>query len=232
MRGFLVSGILIAFAATAQAQVGHTPESSPYLDLERSQEWTILYGHVSAHHDDAGVAPQGGMLTGLHYEWRFAGPAHLIAEAAYMDSQRLELNPADTGKARTIGTIKRPLYSFDASIGMNLTGAKTWHHLVPEARGGIGVISDLRAVPDSGGYQFGTHFAFLWGAGVRWIPGGSEGRFQLRGDITNRVYTISYPATFQSAPVGGTAIIPSDHSLSSWTNNPAFTIGISYLVGR
>jgi len=77
-----------------------------------------------------------------------------------------------------------------------------------------------------GGFKFGTRFAINWGAGIRWVPGG---RWQVRGDITNRLYTISYPDAFYVAPAGGTAVIPATQAKSFWTNNPAFTLGISRL---
>jgi hypothetical protein len=221
----VVSGLLLIGTA-ASGQVGHDPARSPYLDLEHSQEWTLTGGIFHGHRDAANVAPQGGPIFGLHYEYRAGGPAHLVAEVARISSDQRVINPFRAGKAQELGTASRPLYTADFGLGLSLTGAKSWHHIVPEVGGGIGLISDFRRQADTGGFKFGTRFALNWGAGIRVVPGG---RWQMRGDIKNRLYTIGYPEAFYIAPTGGTALIPSTQSKSFWLNNPAFTLGISRL---
>ena len=46
--------------------------------------------------------------------------------------------------ARARRPSSRPLYSADFGLGLSLTGAKSWHHLVPEIAGGLGFVSDLQ----------------------------------------------------------------------------------------
>lgn len=213
-------------AAPLRAQVGYPPARSPYLDLEHSQELTAIGGWFHAHRDAANVGPQSGAITGLHYEWRAGGPAHLVAEIARISSERRLIDPFKTGTARELGTISRPLYSADADLGLSLTGGKSWHRIVPEVSGGLGLISDFHAKPDTGGFRFGTRFALNMGAGIRILPGGS---WQIRGDIKDRLYTLGYPQTFFEVPSGGTAVVPATQSKSFWLNNPAFTFGLSYL---
>lgn len=213
-------------AAPLRAQVGYPPARSPYLDLEHTQELTAIGGWFHAHRDAANVGPQSGAITGLHYEWRAGGPAHLVAEIARISSERRLIDPFKTGTARELGTISRPLYSADADLGLSLTGGKSWHRIVPEVSGGLGLISDFHAKPDTGGFRFGTRFALNMGAGIRILPGGS---WQIRGDIKDRLYTLGYPQTFFEVPSGGTAVVPATQSKSFWLNNPAFTFGLSYL---
>ena len=222
----LVAGMLVLGARAVLGQVGHAPTSSPYLDLEYSQEFTLIAGQYHAHRDPAFVGPQSGLLLGAHYEWRASGPLHLVGEITRMSSERNQLDPLKTGPARQLPTVSRPLYSGTFGLGISLTGGKSWHHIVPEVGGGLGFVSDLRSEPDSGGFKFGTRFALTWGAGIRWVPGG---RWQVRGDLTNRSYTIAYPEAFFVAPAGGTAILSAKESKSLWTNNPAFTLGLSRL---
>jgi hypothetical protein len=213
-------------STAAAAQIGYLPTRSPFLDLEHSQELTLIAGNYHGHRDPADVAPQGGFLVGAHYEWRAAGPAHLIGEVTRASSNARILNPFVSGVGRELGTTSRPLYSANVGLGLSLTGAKSWHHIVPELSSGVGFISDFRSQPDTGGFKFGTRFALNWGAGIRWVPGGS---WQVRGDFTNKLYTISYPETFFLAPTGGTAVVPVTQARSFWTNNPAFTLGLSRL---
>ena len=223
----LAAGLLVLASAAASAQiVGHSPTSSPFLDLEYAQEFTLIGGNYHAHRDPADVGPQPGALFGVHYEWRATGPLNLIGEITRMSSNRNQLDPLKVGTARILPTVGRPLYSANFGLGLNLTGAKSWHHIVPEVAGGLGLVSDLRTEPDSGGFKFGTRFALNWGAGIKWVPGG---RWQVRADMTNRSYTIAYPEAFFVAPAGGTAILSANESKSLWLNNPAFTLGLSRL---
>jgi hypothetical protein len=220
-----VYGFLM-LAGSAGAQVGYLPARSPFRDLEYTQELTLIAGPYVTHRDNADVAPRDGLLVGAHYEWRAAGPAHLTGELAAINSDRLVLNPFAVGAARDVGISRRPLYTANVGLGLSLTGGKSWHNIVPEVAGGLGLITDFRSKPDSGGFRFGTRFALTWGGGIRWVP---RGRWQVRGDITNRMYTIAYPEAFYIAPTGGTAVVPEGQARSFWTNNPAFTLGISRL---
>ena len=222
----IVGAALAAVAQAAAAQVGYLPDHSPFHDLEYSQEITILGGNFHAHRDPADVGPQSGAITGLHYEWRASGPVHLIGEFAHISSDRRIINPFKAGAARNVGTTSRPLYAVDAGIGMSLTGGKSWHRFVPEVQAGMGFISDLKVQPDTGGFRFGTRFAFNMGAGIHYVP---AGHWQVRADILDRFYTIAYPETFYTAPTGGTPVVGSTQARSFWTNNPALTLGLSYL---
>ncbi|HEX7019615.1 MAG TPA: hypothetical protein VF159_06395 [Gemmatimonadaceae bacterium] len=225
----IATALVVASSAVARAQVGYPPAASPYVDVETTQELTAFGGWFKAHVDPAKAAPQSGPIMGVHYEWRAGGPAHLTAEFARVNSTRSLLDPGKPAATREYGNITRPLYAADFALGMALTGAKSWHHLVPELKAGGGFVSDFRSQADSGGFRFGTRFALSWGGGVRWVPGG---HLQLRGDINNRLYTISYPNSYYIAPTGGTALVGPKQAKSFWTNNPAFTLGISYLFSR
>src|SRR4051812_23806271 len=94
IRSTLVRSLLTAALATAllassaSAQVGHTPEHSPYRDLEHRQELTLLSGYYNPSKDPAGVAPQSGPLLGLRYDVRIGGPAYLTTRVARVFSQR------------------------------------------------------------------------------------------------------------------------------------------------
>jgi hypothetical protein len=222
----IVCGLVGLLSTGAAAQVGYPPSRSPYIDLERNQELTLTVGSFHAQRDPAAAAPQGGLIVGAHYEWRAGGPAYLIGDLSRISSSRDIINPFGVGAARSLGTTNRPLYTGSVGLGIGLTGAKSWHHLAPELAGGVGLISDLRSAADTGGFKFGTRFALNWGGGLRWVPGN---RWQVRGDITNRLYTISYPEAFYTSPSGGAPVIQQSQSKSFWTNNPAFTLGISRL---
>ncbi len=223
--------LLIAGASgTARAQVGYPPDRSPYRDFEPRHELSLLFGIDESNLDPAGVAPHGGLVTSGRYEWRAGGPAHLFAQVSRIGARRTVIDPTRSASARSLGERDWPTYALDLGLAMALTGEKTWHELIPEINAGTGFVSDFQSKRDVGGFKFGTRFAFDWGAGIRWVGGG---RWGLRADMTNRLYTVSYPTSYFTAPTsGGTAVLSGSQSKSSWTNHAAFTLGLTYVFGR
>src|SRR5690242_14079952 len=217
---------ILASAPPLAGQVGYAPEKSPYVDLPYSQEITLIGGYYHAHRDAANVGPQSGSITGVHYEWRAGGPAHITGEVAYITSDRRVINPLRNGTARDLGSVSQPLYSADVGLGLSLTGDKSWHHFVPEVGSGVGFISDFQTQPDTGGFVFNTRFLFYLSAGIRYVPGG---RWQIRLDTKDRLHTLAYPQTFFVPPAGGTAVVPVTQAKSFWLNNPSLSLGLSYL---
>jgi len=236
-RVVLAGALLLSTGATLRAQVGYEPQHSPFRDLRESQELTFYTGWYSAKKDAAGVAPQSGGLVGLLYQWRPAGPANLNLSVSRVGSERRVLDPdavancptAATEDCKLIGTFRWPLYFFDAGLALGLTGARSFYHMLPEAKLGIGLVSDFRTNSDVGDFAFGTRFAFNWGAGLRWIPGGP---FQLRADFNNHLYSIKYPSTYYLFAADTSRIFTNRQSQTAWLNNPAITIGFSYLFSR
>ncbi|HET9426643.1 MAG TPA: hypothetical protein VFO55_14870 [Gemmatimonadaceae bacterium] len=232
MRKFpvvIAAGLALA-TATAGAQVGYPPASSPFLDVEQRHAVTGFFGYFSAKRDPAAVAPKGGPMGGLQYEWRASGPLHLGMSFMTVASERTTLDPSKPIAERVVGTEKQPLFAADGFLAVSLTGERSWHHLMPVVGAGLGLITDTKNA-DVGGFRFGTRFAFPWSVGVRWIPGG--GSLQLRADVKDWMYTIKYPqAYYTSSTSGEAAIVPTNVPASRWTNNFAMTVGGSYTFQR
>jgi hypothetical protein len=242
----------LAISATAQAQVGYDPARSPYRDLERSQEVTIITGQFRAALDPARVAPQTGNLLGIKYSWLVGGPANLTAEIARVGSERRVLDPllpaTCTGipaeDCKLIRTYRWPLYFVDFGFAMNLTGARTFHGLVPEVRMGLGFLTDFHSSADVGDFEVGSRFVFSYGTGIRKII---RDRYQLRFDFGDKMYSVKYPESyFTRAPDGSMIREPScpdgitsntdprcrPAKRSAWIHNGVLTVGLSYLFGR
>lgn len=230
VRSWWVGALLLGASASAGAQVGFPPERSPYKDFEPRHELSLLVGVDESNLDPAGVTPNGGLVTTGRYQWRAGGPANLFAQITRVGARRTVIDPSRSAVARSLGERDWPTYALDLGLAMSLTGEKSWHSLMPLVSGGAGVVSDLKSGTDVGGFKFGTRFAFDWGAGLRYVPGG---RWALRADVTNRLYTISYPSSYYTAPSGGgTPVLNSSQAKSSWTNHAAFTLGLAYVFGR
>jgi hypothetical protein len=229
-RIFGAFAALVAAATDAAAQVGHTPAASPYVDLVYRHEVTTFTGYLDTRHDPAGVAPRSGPLAGLRYALHLSGPAHFTARVAYARSERSVLDPLEPAATRVvIPTANVPLLFADVGVALSLTGFKSWNRLVPEMGGGLGFVSDFRTEGDVGGFSFGTRFALTLGAGIRYVPGG---RFQLRVDLTDNLYRISYPDSYYQSASDRPAILDPDQQKAFWTHNPSITLGVSYLFWR
>ncbi len=217
-------------APGAAAQVGHTPQESPYVDLVYRHELTTITGYLATRTDPAGVAPRSGPLAGVRYAVHLAGPAHFTTRIAYARSERRVLDPLEPASSRVVlPAANVSLLLADAGVALSLTGFKSWNRIVPELSGGVGFVSDFRTRGDLGGFSFGTRFALTAGAGVRYVPGG---RFQLRVDVTDNVYRIKYPDSYYRVASDGTAILEAEQANALWTHNPSITLGASYLFWR
>jgi hypothetical protein len=227
VKHFLSALALVLITTTAQAQVGHLPENSPYRDVETRQEFTFFGGHYSAGEDLIGVGPRSGPMYGLRYEVHVGGPALLMARWAHVNSERFPIDPTKSGAASKLPTQAVGLNLLDADLVLNLTGQKSYHHFVPVVNLGAGIASCSCTVkPDP--YTFGTAFAFSYGGGLRYVPGG---RFQLRADWGNYLYQLKYPTAYYLNNGSGAAV-PNKQARSFWKNNRALTVGASLLFFR
>lgn len=228
MKAFLFGVVVLLAAVPAAAQVGHDPAHSPYRDLEHTQELTWLFGYMRARHDPAGIAPRSAAIAGLRYEINLTGPLALSADFTRTFSERTVLDPAKPLATRSLGTQSTPVYGADVALALDLTGRKSWNHLVPQLRAGLGLVNS-RAKDDSSGYSFGTPFAFTFGGGLKFVPGG---RFQLRADVTDRVFKLGYPDSYYRKASDNTSVLSDPTPRSFYTHHTALTVGVSYLFGR
>lgn len=228
MKRLLSALALVVAATTAEAQVGHLPQSSPYRDVETSQEVTFFGGHYAAGKDPINVGPRAGPMFGLRYEKHVGGPAFIMARWSHVNSERFPIDPTKTGSAAQLGKTDVALNLFDVNLALNLTGQKSFHHIVPVVNLGAGIATCSCEV-ELDPYKFGTPFAFSFGGGLRYVPGG---RFQLRADWNNYLYQLKYPAEYYVNTTGSGAAAPPRQARSFWKNNRALTLGASFLFFR
>lgn len=228
LKRLYFAALAAALAAPAGAQVGHAPERSPFVDLDYKQDLTLLTGWYAASKDPAGTANQSGPMVGLRYDVYLGGPASLTSRFAYVNSERTILDPSKPRASRVLRTQQWPLYLFDVGLGLNLTGRKSYKGLVPVTNIGLGIAADWKK-PDRNGYSLGTTFAISLGGGVRWIY---SDRLQFRADVTDYLYSISYPTSFYEVVSDGSAVLPGNHSQNVWKHNAALSLGASYMFFR
>lgn len=227
MKQLLGALALAVIATTARAQVGHLPENSPYRDLETRQEFTFFGGRYTTGKDPIGVAPLDGPMYGIRYQVHVGGPAFLMARWSHVNSSRFAIDPTKNGAGRNLGKHDESINLYDIDLALNLTGEKSFHHIVPVINFGAGVASCSCSVT-SDPYTFGTPFAFTFGGGLRYVPGS---RLQLTVDWNDYLYQIKYPTLYYVIPTGGTAAATNE-ARSFWKNNKALTFGASLLFFR
>jgi hypothetical protein len=226
----MTAALLALMAAPASAQiVGRAPDDSPFRSLDFRQDVTLFTGWFAAGADPAGVAPQDGPMVGARYSIRLAGPVDFMARTALAFTDRMVINPRRPAPERVVSVESWPLMLLDVNFTMNVTGQKSWHGLVPTVTSGIGVVSDFKTEADTGGFQFGTSFAFNLGAGLRWI---ATERMELRVDYTDYLYKIAYPSLYYSRASDNTQVVPNTQPRSFWRHNGALTVGAAYRFWR
>lgn len=228
MKLFLGALALSCIAPTVEAQVGHLPDKSPFRDVETRQELTFFGGNYSAAKDPIGIAPRDGPLFGVRYQIHVGGPAFLVGRWSHVNSERTAIDPTKVAAARQLGDKKVSVNIFDLGLALNLTGEKSFHHIIPVVNVGGGIASCGCSV-DSDPYTFGTPFAFTYGGGLKFVPGG---RFQLTAEWSNYLYQLKYPTAYYLTPTGGTAAVAGNQARSFWKNNRALTLGASLLFFR
>jgi hypothetical protein len=225
----LLFGFLTLLAiAPAGAQVGYPPAASPYTDLEYKQELTPMFGYTRARVDPAGILPRSAAVAGLRYEIYLAGPVSFSTDFSHTFAERNVVDPLKPAKTRAQGTQSAGVNSLDIALAAGLTGRKSWHHIVPQIRGGIGIMQSA-AKDDSSGYKFGTPLAFTFGGGLKIVPGG---RLQIRADVSERLFKQSYPDSYARPASDNTAVIAESTTRQFYTHHTMLTVGVSYLFAR
>ncbi|HEX7977359.1 MAG TPA: outer membrane beta-barrel protein [Gemmatimonadaceae bacterium] len=223
---FGLLALLIALPLSAQ-QVGFPPAGSPFRDLEYKQEITPYGGWANASTDAAQVLPQSAAIFGARYQLHLGGPVSFDGDFSRMSSTRNVVDPTQIAGKRIVGTTDAPVYGVNVGLALALTGRKSWHYLVPEVRGGAGVVTS-NTKDDASGYSFGTPFAFTFGGGLKFV---STGRFQLRADVTERWYKQKYPDSFFVASSDNTSLLTTQ-ARSFYPRQTLLTVGASLLFDR
>lgn len=224
----LASLTAVPSALSAQAVVGHTPETSPYHDIDASQRVTLFGGYFKTGTDEIGATPQSGPAFGIRYDLPVAGPADFFARFQRVNSHREAFDPTLPAATRSLGKQNLGLYVADLGFALNLTGRRTWHSLIPTIGLGLGVVS----APGTTGkdpYDFGTQFAFSGDVGIRFNPSNS---YEFRIDATPTFYQNHYPATYYVAPTGTTPLLATTTARSGFRRAVSYTAGLSIPVFR
>lgn len=216
-----LAALLLAPCSLLRAQVGHLPDRSPYEDVKLGQTLSVMGGWLAIKRDPAGVAPKPSFLAQLRYDANVGGPASLFARYAVAPTDRDLLVPTNPRATRRIGSTGATTHLLDGGLDIALTGRKTWRHLMPSVNGGVGIATNLAAA-DTGGYRFGTRFAFTYGLSLRYLPARGA---KVRVDLTNFLWQYQYPDRYFVKAADTTAILTNTRTREAWRGNWGVTVG-------
>src|SRR2546425_10602069 len=124
-----------------------------------------------------------GPTGGLRYETALGGAIGVSFGLAYAQSTRFVVDPYKDTLSRKSGPYDNAVVLADAGLQLVLTGKKTWRGFAPYLGGALGLAVGGRSPRDTSGYDFGTKFAVMPEAGIRWdtVRRGSGGGAFLPG---------------------------------------------------
>ena len=211
---------------TTMAQVGFSPESSPYRPIRARHLFGFSGGYVWGDAGDAGVGPTNGPFGGVTFDMLFGGPVALSFNGWYADLERVVTAPGLPPDERTSGPYPQSVTVLDANLQFVITGSKSWHRLSPYVGLGIGIAFGGTVPQDSTGFSFGTRFVVQPAAGFRFYL---TDRIVLTSEAKDVLWRLSYPQTYLT--VDDPILDPRTQKANEWTHNFVLRFVLSYAFG-
>ena len=222
--GLITWGFVVPAAATAQ--VGHTPEGSPYRDLRAKQAASVVGGYIGGSRGKANVGPAGGQVIGIRYDHAIGVPADIQISLSYAHLQRYVVEPGLPELIRTSGPIFQDVIMMETGGSLVVMGRKTWHGFAPYVGATFGVAFETGLSIESSGYQFGTKLTATPHLGFKWYP---LQAFSIKVEGRDYLWRLSYPNQYAiSLGTGLTPVLPSGAKLNEWTHHPALLVSVGY----
>jgi hypothetical protein len=227
MRNLLGIAVLLVLPASAIAQVGHLPKSSPFRDIRKGHTFTVMGGYFKGDGGRFGIGPHSGGVFGARYDIR-SPSALLIGIGVYHGRlERLIVDPVVVLANRVKGPIKQSVTFAELALQFNLTGGKTWHRLAPYVATSGGIAFGTGTPIDSSGYNFGKKLYLAPALGFRFFL---SDRLHLRAEARATFWKLNYPTTFQQAPKEDPTAPPvlAGASTKEWVSSRWLQAGLGY----
>lgn len=224
-RTVLLSSLTILLVGPGPARAQRI--DSPYEFVERKRDIGPLVGYLFTNRGEADFGPKSSLIFGIQGTLRLSGPLSLSAILAYVPSERdVRDLTQDSTQLVTAGTVEQDLILVGGRLNLNLTGARTWHNLIPYLIGGLGFVFDatsdpsclldlqpIECQPDPRlRFDFGTSLMGQFGFGTVWLP---SQRLGLRLELVDDFWRLETPAGFFDEGVMLNPVPPD----KDWTNN-------------
>jgi len=227
-RTVMTAGALILAASPTvrlSGQVGYDPSHSPFRDVLRGTGVRFATGYLGGGRGSVPVGLSGGPTFGVRFEASLSRVVSFTAGVTYGQTTRFIVFPYDSAAKRTKGPFDSHVVLTDLGLQVSLTGAKTFHGLMPYVGGlfGLAFGQDLRA--DTSGYRFGSKLTITPGVGVRWYP---ARRFSVQADARAVFWKLNYPITYKDLAADGSRVLTIAASESEWTTHSWISLGLGW----
>ena len=217
---------LLGFLAVTATGVAAQDIASPYRFVDESQHANAFVGLIATDEGTLGLGPESGLAYGGRYGIRLSGPFVVEAQAAFFPTTRsvqdTVISATDTAVVGTGVDADLAIGVASAALRFDITGARTWHRLMPFALLGVGAAFTISSeddvdddVEEDVRYEFGTRLLGELGLGVEWF---ATDRLALRFDARNLLWRID-------APIG---LQPLDAPNEEWVQNFLLSAGVSF----
>lgn len=231
MLGMRIAALCALAASSLSAQVGHSPESSPYRDIRKGHTVTATGGYFGGNGGDLNIGPHKGEVFGGRYDIRTGSTIQMGLGIARGNLQRFIVDPFVELAERRSGPVDQSVTFAEFNLQFNVTGGKSWNRIAPFIGAGLGLALASGTAADTSGYEFGRKFYLAPSIGTRVFL---SNRLHFRAEARAAFWKLNYPTTFQQEPVEepGTpenpnAVIQGDN-LSEWTSSPWLQLGLGY----
>jgi hypothetical protein len=228
MRNYMLLLVAISVSLAAPNRLGAQTIDSPYRFLSFKRDVGVYVAYIFADAGGWGLGAQPGPAIGLQGAMRISDPLNVSVNVSYFPTERNVMDPS-TGESRPekLGTTPFNLLMLSARLQFNLTGARTWHRLVPYLIGGAGIAIDVAgdvncSIPNNPDptcdlgplerFNFGTSFMGQVGFGTAIVI---SRRIGARITFEDNIWRLTTPEGWF---LGGINLLPFPPS-KEWTNN-------------
>lgn len=226
-----VGACLLALVSASPAAAQQI--SSPYRFVDATQDLGPYVAYIFTDGGTVNIGPNSGPAVGVRFAIRVSDPIQIGINSAYFFTDREVIDPTGDDAPTVVGTESLNLLLLSGRLQFNVTGARSWHGLIPYFIGGLGVAIDVTGEPDCPfepsrpqcqvaafeRFDFGTSFMGQVGLGTAVVI--SE-RFGARITVEDAIWRLNSPGGFLTTGLEPT---PPD---TEWTNNFQFSLVLSY----
>jgi len=224
--GIVVGACVVGAAAPLAAQVGYPPNASPYHDTPHGPTIDITFGYLGGSRGSVGVGPSNGGVFSFRYELPLSSSLGTSIGVTDAFASRFLVDPTQDSLTRRSGPVASNLAMIDLGIHLVVTGAKSWHGLVPIVGAFIGLAVSPRQTQDTSQYAFSTKAVLGPELALRWYVSRT---LSLRADARVAWWRLSYPLEYKDPAPDGSRVLGVNASQSEWTVPPLITVGIGWL---
>jgi hypothetical protein len=221
-----VIGLCALTAGSVSAQIGHSPQSSPYRDIRKGHTFTVVGGYFGGEGTSLNIGPHDGVVYGARYDIRTGGTIQFGLGVAYGTLQRFIVDPYVPEPDRKTGPVDQSVTFIDLSLQFNVTGGKSWHRIAPFIGATLGLALASETPADTSGFDFGSEFYFAPAIGTRVFL---SDRLHVRAEARATFWKLDFPLTFQREPTPenpNPVIITSVRS--EWDTSSWLQVGVGY----